>query len=75
MRRDLLFDTINALRGEMEELDHVIRHVEALVEGRVRRGRPPKAVATARDGLESEQSVLPRTRRRRSKPAPRDNSR
>jgi hypothetical protein len=42
MRSDLLFDTIKELRAELDRLDHVIRQVEALAQGRVRRGRPPK---------------------------------
>ncbi|MEZ5366796.1 MAG: hypothetical protein R2748_31770 [Bryobacterales bacterium] len=51
MRSDLLFDAIKELRQELEDLDHVIRQVESLAEGRNRRGRPPAVVTRAKATL------------------------
>ena len=48
MQDEVLFETIKELRAELENLDLVIRQIEALAEGRARRGRPPRAVALAR---------------------------
>jgi hypothetical protein len=46
-----LFEIIKELRAELETLDHVIRRIEAIADGRLRRGRPPKAVASVKRGL------------------------
>jgi hypothetical protein len=51
VRSERLFGIIKELRAELETLDHVIRRIEGIAEGRLRRGRPPKAVASAKRGL------------------------
>jgi hypothetical protein len=73
MLDDFLFETIKELRTELEQLDLVIRQVEALVEGRARRGRPPKSVAEARGGLEAARPRVVTRRGRPGKPASGDN--
>lgn len=45
MRSDALFEAIRELRQELEDLDHVIRQIEAVEAGRGRRRRPPSALA------------------------------
>ena len=72
MDNDLLFETIKDLRHELKQVDHAICQVEAILEGRVRRGRPPKSVAQARAGAGAEESRLHRGRRR-TKPDSGDN--
>ena len=59
MRSDVLFETIKELRQQLEDLDHVIRQVESLVEGRSRMGRPPAVVSRAKARL---RSPLPNSR-------------
>lgn len=75
MHNDLLFETIKDLRKELELVDQAIRQVEALADGKPRRGRPPKAVAVARDQAESAPARVRRKPRRRGKPRSSDNDR
>ena len=60
MGSDRLFEIIKELRVELETLDQVIRRIEAIAEGRLRRGRPPKAVASAKRGLAEALARRPR---------------
>lgn len=67
MNDDLLFETIKQLREELERVDQTIRRVEALRSGKVRRGRPPKAVAAARQEADGTAARVRAKRRRRAK--------
>ena len=66
MDDDTLFRTIQDLRRELEQIDHAIRQIEALEKGRGLRGRPPRAVAAAREQASAVKSRIPvRSKRRR----------
>jgi hypothetical protein len=73
MDNDLVFETIKQLREELAQLDHTIKQVEALAEGRFLRGRPPRAVAKVRHEAEKEAGRVRRRPRRRAKKDSGDN--
>jgi hypothetical protein len=73
MDTDLLFETIRELRLELARVNQAIVQVEALMEGRARRGRPPKAFADAQTGFEAEVGRLLPGRRHRRRGATGDN--
>ena len=75
MNNDLLHEIIKQLHEELARIDHAILRVEALIEGRSLRGRPPKALSEARAELQGEPSRVSRRSSSRKRAGSGDNGR
>ncbi len=60
MDNDLLFESIKELKEELAQIDHAIRQVEAISEGRGLPGRPSRAVAAVKRARAGKRSKKPK---------------